>query len=225
MTSTMDPKYRVLRTRPVRPDGIDKVTGRAQYGADVQLPRMLFARLKKSPHAHAIIKRIDTSKALALPGVEAIVTAADFPDVTDEMVPGMVPIPRKFLIGNFMAVDKALYWGHPVAAVAATSPHIAEDALDLIEVEYEVLPPVMSAQQAMEPGAPILHPGLRTAEPLGAAGADPNAQTNVASHLQVAMGDVDSAFATADIVIEDEFHTGTWHQGYIEPHKIGRAHV
>ena len=218
MTSTIDPKFRVLHTRPVRPDGMEKVTGKATYGADVNLPRMLFARLKKSPHAHAIIKSIDYSKALALPGVEAVVTAADFPDVDDTMVPGMVPIPRKFLIGNFIAVDKALYWGHPVAAVAATSPHIAEDALDLIEVEYEVLPPVMSAQQAMEPGATILHPGLKTAQPMGTPADTTNAPTNVASHLQIAMGDVEAAFATADIVFEDEFHTGTWHQGYIEPH-------
>ncbi len=218
MTSTMDPKFRVLHTRPVRPDGIDKVTGHADYAADIHLPRMLFARIKKSPYAHAIIKKIDVSKALALPGVEAVVTSADFPDVDDTMVPGMVPIPRKFLIGNFVAVDKVLYWGQAVAAVAATSPHIAEDALDLIEVEYEVLPPVMSAQQAMEPGAPILHAGLKTAEPMGSpADANPG-PTNVASHLQVSMGDAEQAFGASDIVFEDEFHTGTWHQGYIEPH-------
>ena len=123
MTSTLEPTQ-LFGTSPVRPDGIDKVTGRANYGADVHLPRMLFARLKKSPHAHAIIKKIDASKALALPGVEAVVTAADFPDVTMEMSgAGMGASPRKFLIGNFMAVDKALYYGHPVAAVAATSIH------------------------------------------------------------------------------------------------------
>src|SRR5262245_65946468 len=98
VTTTQEPSYRVIGTRPIRPDGVDKVTGRANYGADVHLPRMLHARLKKSPHAHAVIKRIDASKALALPGVEAVVTAADFPDVTDERTgngPGATT--RKFL--------------------------------------------------------------------------------------------------------------------------------
>src|SRR5262245_11476130 len=189
--------YRVIGTRPVRPDGVDKVTGRAEYGADVHLPRMLHARFKTSPHAHAIIKKIDASKALALPGVEAVVVGTDFPDaMSEERVGGGGGTPRKFLIGNFIAVDKVLYYGHAVAAVAATDPHIAEDALALIEVEYEVLPPVMTALEAMEPTAAILHPSLRTAEPTGsAAPADPNAQTNVASHIQLAMGDIEAGFA------------------------------
>jgi xanthine dehydrogenase molybdenum-binding subunit len=216
MTSTLEPT-KILGTNPIRPDGIDKVTGRANYGADVNLPRMLFARLKKSPHAHAIIKKIDVSKALALPGVEAVVTAADFPDVTMEMAgSGPGASPRKFLIGNFIAVDKVLYYGHPVAAVAATNVHIAEDALDLIEVEYEVLPPVLTAERAMAPDAPILHPGMRTAEPTGGKAEDRD--SNVAAHLQVATGDIDAGFAEADVIVEEEFHTSTAHQGYIEPH-------
>src|SRR5688500_16366038 len=216
MTSTVEPTYRVIGTRPIRPDGVDKVTGKANYGADIQLPRMLYARLKKSPHAHAIIKKIDASKALALPGVEAVVVGTDFPGLDMDSPGGAT---RRFLIGNFMAVDKALFYGHPVAAVAASSIHVAEDALDLIEVEYEVLPPVMTAERAMAPDAPILHPHLRTAEPTGTPkDADSDKPTNIASHIQVAMGDVDAAFAEADMVVEDEFHTGTTHQGYIEPH-------
>ena len=216
----MEPTFRVIGTRPVRPDGIDKVTGRAEFGADVHLPRMLFARLKKSPFAHAIIKKIDVTKALALPGVEAVVTAADFPNVTDERTgngPGATT--RKFLISNFIATDKALFYGQPVAAVAATSPHIAEDALDLIEVEYEVLPPTLSVPGAMEPDAPILHPTLRTAEPTGTPkDASADSPTNVASHIQLAMGDVEAAWAQCDVIVEDEFRTGTAHQGYLEPH-------
>ena len=218
-TTTPEP-YRIIGTSPIRPDGIDKVTGRAAYGADIQLPRMLHAKLKHSPHAHAIIKRIDVSKALALPGVEAVVTSADYPNSTSVNPAGEGRggnFPRRYVIGNFLAVEKVLYYGHPVAAVAAISAHIAEDAIDLIEVEYEVLPPVMSAQQAMAPGAPILHAEMRTAEPLGVPSA-PDTPTNIASHVQLATGDVDAAFATADIVVEDEFHTGTYHQGYIEPH-------
>ena len=220
MTTTLDHPYRIIGTRPIRPDGIEKVTGKALYGADIKLPQQLYARLKRSPHAHAIIKRIDTSKALALPGVEAVVVGTDFPQALSMERAGAGrggEYPRKFVVGNFMAVDKALFYGHPVAAVAATSVHIAEDALDLIEVEYEVLPPVLSAEQAMASGAPILHPELRTAEPLGVP-ANQDAETNIASHLQLATGDIEAGFAAADIVVEDEFHTGTAHQGYIEPH-------
>jgi xanthine dehydrogenase molybdenum-binding subunit len=214
---TVADEFKIIGTAPIRPDGVDKVTGRANYAADVFLPRMLYGRLKRAPYAHAIIKKIDASKALALPGVEAVVTSADF-DTTDEIAgSGFGAQNRQYLVGNFLAFEKVLFYGHPVAAVAATSPHIAEDALDLIEVEYEVLPPVMSAQRALEPDAPILHPRLRTAEPVGAAPA-PDAQTNVASHLQMVLGDIDAGFASADIVLEDEFHTGTVHQGYLEPH-------
>ena len=227
-----DKKYRVIGTSPIRPDGVDKVTGRANYAADIYLPGMLFARLKCAPHAHAIIKKIDVSKALALPGVKAVVTSADF-NTTDEVVgSGFMAQNRRFLVGNFMAVDKVLFYGHPVAAVAAMSPHIAEDALDLIEVEYEVLQPVMDAMSAIAPNAPILHAHLRTAEPAGVASgeADESGQlevemigssdkpTNVATHLQMVLGDVDEGFKQADIILEDEFRTGTVHQGYIEPH-------
>jgi xanthine dehydrogenase molybdenum-binding subunit len=223
MTSLIERPYRLIGTRPIRPDGIEKVTGAARYGADVHLPRMLYARLKKSPHAHALIKRIDVSKALALPGVEAVVVGKDFPD-WDDPTGGPGGTPRRFFIGNFMAVDKVLFHGHAVAAVAATSVHVAEDALDLIEVEYEVLPPVMTAEQAMAPGATILHSDLRTAEPMGTpAGADADRPTNVASHLHLSMGDVDAAFAGADIVVEGDFSTNTYHQGYIEPHAATAA--
>jgi xanthine dehydrogenase molybdenum-binding subunit len=215
MTTTE--QYRVVGTAPIRPDGIEKVTGRANYAADVHLPRMLYARLVRSPHAHAIIKKIDASKALALPGVEAVVTGQDFYTADEIVGSGYMAQNRRFLVGNFIAIDKALFYGHPVAAVAATSPHIAEDAIDLIEVEYEVLEPVMSAQRALEADAPILHPNLRTTEPTGAAPA-PDKPTNVASHIQMVLGDVEAGFKEADIIIEDEFRTGTVHQGYLEPH-------
>ena len=121
-------QYKVIGTRPIRHDGTDKVTGRAQYGADVHMTGMLFARVKRSPHAHAIIKKIDASKALALPGVKAVITNADFPrppegaGATDEGPPQ----PWRFQVQNFMAEKKALYRGHAVAAVAATDVHIAE---------------------------------------------------------------------------------------------------
>ncbi|MFA7249104.1 MAG: xanthine dehydrogenase family protein molybdopterin-binding subunit [Dehalococcoidia bacterium] len=233
MTTTAG-EYRVIGQSPIRPDGIDKVTGHANFGADIKLPGMAYARLKTSPHAHAIIKKIDCSRALALPGVLAVITGQDFPHPDDSQVPsGPGRVARRYLIGNFMAIDKVVFFGHPVAAVAATSWHVAEDALDLIDVEYEVLPPVMTAYDAIKPGAPILHPQIRTQEPLGSVQgeADENglaevgamigasdAPSNVASHLQSTLGDVAAGFAQADVIVEGEFHNDTAHQGYLEPH-------
>jgi len=233
--TTASEEYRVVGQSPIRPDGYDKVTGHADYSADIKLPGMLYARLKTSPYAHAIIKKIDYSKALALPGVHAVVIGTDFPDPDDSMAPsGPGQVMRRFLIGNFIAVDKVTFYGHPVAAVAATSWHIAEDALDLIEVEYEVLPPVITALDAIKPDAPIIHPQIRTAEPLGAVKgeADESGQvegglgpvgssdgpSNVASHLQAILGDIDAGFAEADLIVEGEYHNDTAHQGYLEPH-------
>ncbi|MEZ4552774.1 MAG: xanthine dehydrogenase family protein molybdopterin-binding subunit [Dehalococcoidia bacterium] len=214
--------YKVVGTRPVRPDGVDKVTGRAMYGADVKMPGLLYARVKRSPHAHAVIKRIDTSKAEALPGVKAVVTRADFRTAPEGLVDlGEGTGNLKYMLDNVCASDKALYRGHAVAAVAATDLHIAEDALDLIEVEYEVLPPVLNVRDAMTESAPILHDDLRTAEmislfepPTPGAGQ----ATNVASHMRLAQGDMVAGFAEADIVLEREFETSMAHQGYIEPH-------
>lgn len=204
MVTTSKPAYKVIGTRPVRPDGIDKVTGRAVYGADIRLPGMLWGRVKRSPHAHAVIKRIDTSKAEALPGVRAVVTSADLgPD------PKALPDASK----NILAGDKALYRGHAIAAVAATTDLIARQACDLIEVEYEVLPPVLDVREAMLPGAPILHEAMRTRTP---AGPSENA-SNVVAHAAVAFGDVEKGFAESDVIVEREFKTKMVHQGYIEP--------
>ena len=133
-------EYNVVGTRPIRQDGAEKVTGRARYGADVSLPGLLHARVLRSPHAHARIKSIDTSKAEAMEGVRGVVTAADLPQpqgrISDQTEASMVN--PKFLSNNCLADDKVLYKGHAVAAVAAISPHIAEKALELIDVEYEI---------------------------------------------------------------------------------------
>src|SRR5258708_2730932 len=155
---TTETKYRVIGTRPVRPDGVDKVTGRAIYGADVVLPRMAHARILRSPHAHARIRSIDTSRAEALPGVLAVMTARDLPDVHAILAVGEGGnVNMRHASHNVMAHDKALYEGHAVAAVAATGPHIALEALKLITVDYEVLPPVMDVRKAMEADALLLH--------------------------------------------------------------------
>ena len=219
-----DKPYRVIGTRPVRPDGADKVTGRAEYGADVKFPRMAHGRTLRSPIAHGYIKSIDTSKAEALPGVLAVVTGKDLPDPGERIVPtirGLTPL--KWIRGAIIALDKVLYRGHPVAAVAATDQHIAEDALDLIEVEYEELPPVLDVQEAMSEAAPVLHDDMRTEElitaVMGAAGETVmDRPTNVAKHVELSIGDVEAAFAEADVVVEGEFSTTMAHQGYIEPH-------
>ena len=219
MTATSEQRYRVVGTRPVRPDGTDKVTGRAIYGADIRLQGTLFGRVKRSPHAHARIKGLDPSKALALDGVRAVMTAADLPDPGDRIVPAIRgPIPLRWRVDQVMASSKALFRGHPVAAVCANDPHVAEDALDLIEVEYEVLPPVMSARDATLPSAPILlDDGLSDAidglfDPVD------GRPSNIARRIEFERGDVQGGFEQADIVIEREFETGTAHQGYIEPH-------
>jgi xanthine dehydrogenase molybdenum-binding subunit len=208
--------YRVIGTRQERYDATDKVTGRAQYGADIRLPNMLYGKVLRSPHAHAIIRSIDTSAAEALAGVKAVVTAADLPDVTDKLVNagegGATNL--RFQSDNVLAHDKVLYFGHAVAAVCATSVHIAEEALALIKVDYELLRPTLDVREAMRSDAPILHPGLRTDE-IGSRGTTP---TNVASHIQHSRGDVDRGFREASVVVEREVNTASVHQGYIEPH-------
>jgi len=212
---TSDGKYRVIGTRPVRHDGTDKVTGRAIYGGDVRLPDLLYGKVLRSPHPHARIRSIDTSKALALPGVRAVATAEDLVDTVDKMSDiGETHVNIRELARNSLASDKVLYKGHAVAAVAATSPHIAEEALDLIEVDYEPLPAVVDVRQAMADGAPLLDENRTTR----ALGEDTGKKSNIATHNQHKMGDVDQAFASADVVVEREFTTATIHQGYIEPH-------
>src|SRR6516162_611062 len=207
--------YKVIGTRPIRHDGVDKVTGRAIYGADVQMAGMLHGRILRSPHAHARIKKIDASKARALPGVEAVVTSADFPDPGNKIAElGEGAINLAHLSANCMARGKVLYKGQAVVAVAAVSPHVAEEALKLIRVDYEPLPPVLDVREAMKDGAPLLHDDLTT-ESLGK---PTGKKSNVAKHFQFKLGDVDKGFAAAAVVIEREFQTATVHQGYIEPH-------
>jgi len=208
-------KYKVIGTRPIRHDGTDKVTGRAIYGADVQMAGLLHGKILRSPHAHARIRAIDASRALALPGVKAVVTAKDLPEVPDkieELGEGAVNV--RYLQENVLAREKVLYKGHAVAGVVATSPHIAEEALALIQVDYEVLPPVLEVRQAMQEGAPLLHNDLKTKS----LGEKTDKVSNIALHVQYKLGDPEKGFQEADLVLEREFTTATVHQGYIEPH-------
>ena len=215
--------FKVIGTRPIRHDGVDKVTGRAKYGADYAFPGMLHGKVLRSPHAHARIKSIDCSKVLKLPGVHAVITGADFPEPATEFVTvvGEYKVNARHLSFNAMARDKVLYDGHPVAAVAAISPHLAEEALGLIEVEYEPLPPVMTVDDAMQSDAPILLPELRekrlASRTDGGELENPDRPTNVASHITLARGEVAAGFGAADFIVEREFKTSAVHQGYIEP--------
>ncbi|HET6184766.1 MAG TPA: xanthine dehydrogenase family protein molybdopterin-binding subunit [Acetobacteraceae bacterium] len=209
------PELKVVGTRPVRPDGVDKVTGRAQFGADMVLPGMLWGKVLRSPHAHARILGIDTSKAEKLPGVKAVVTAKDFPDIaSEEAFVGEGPMNFRDLSRNCMARDKALYEGHAVAAVAAISQSVADAALALIDVTYEVLPHVIDVEEAMRPDAPILHEDLFTqgVEP------KPTKPSNIAKRLHFKKGDVAAGFREAEVIVEGRYTTQPVHQAYIEPH-------
>ena len=202
-------EYKVVGTRPIRHDGTDKVTGRAKYGTDFQTAGMYYGKVLRSPHAHAIIKSIDASKALAIPGVEAIITGQDMPGANK----ADASRGTQMASDNLLARTKVLYKGHPVAAVAAVNQHVAESALNQIKVEYEVLQAVMTVEQAISDDAPLLHENLTTTE----LGERTDKKSNVATHVQFTQGDIEKGFAAADVVVELEFGNETVHQGYIEP--------
>ena len=209
-------EYKVIGSRPIRHDGVDKVTGRAVYGIDTHMQGMLQGQVLRSPHAHARIRSIDVSAARDLDGVHAVMTAADLPD------PGMGEAEanesgmqsKRYKSASLMARDKVLFEGHPVAAVAATNRHVAEEALDRIRVDYELLPPVLDVIEAMSPSATLLHDDLYT-ETSGERSSHPS---NVASHTIHEEGDVEDGFASADRIFEREYSMSMVHQGYIEPH-------
>ena len=208
--------FKVIGTQPRRYEAADKVLGRSTFGADVRLPGTLYAKVLRSPHAHARIRSIDTSRADALDGVYATVTGKNLPAVADYTAQlGEGTVNFKHLRDNNLAGDKVLYMGHAVAGVAATSAHVAELALASIEVDYEVLPAVVDVLDAMKETAPLLHEELVT-QSLGTKDSGGTAR-NVALHFQHAIGDPQKGFARADVVVEREFRTATVHQGYIEP--------
>ncbi len=215
MTTVEKPSYKVIGTRPIRPDGLEKVTGAAKYGADIQLPGLVFGKILRSPHAHARILSIDTSEAEKAPGVLAVATHNDFPIADDKIQDlGEGAVNLRELSSNILASDKALYNGHAIAAVAAKSQHEAEAALAKIKVEYEVLPPVLDVRDAMRDDSPLLSEDRYTKTIAGTKSEKPS---NIASHNRFEDGDLAAAFAEADHVIEREYTTKMVHQGYIEP--------
>jgi len=206
---------KVVGTRPIRPDGVDKVTGRAVFAADTRSAGMLWGKILRSPHAHARIVSIDTSKAKAVPGVRAVVTAADFPDIkSEEAFVGEGPMNFRDLALNIMARGKVLYEGHALAAVAATTQEAADAGLAAIEVQYEVLPFVIDVDDAMKDDAPILHDDLFTA----GVNPKPTKASNIAKVVVFKKGDIEAGFKDADVIVERTYTTKPVHQAYIEPH-------
>ena len=215
------PKYKVVGTRPLRHDALDKVTGAAKYGSDINMPSLLHGKILRSPHAHARIKSIDTRKAEALEGVMAVATSQDLPIIQQGPIDyASVQGNTRMIARNVLAHEKALYKGHAIAAVAATDAHIAEKAIELIEVDYEILPSVLSIDDALKPNAPLLHEEMTTWFRLdrGSRGDDTGEKSNIAGHIQHKLGDVEAGFKQADVIVEREYETQTVHQGYIEPH-------
>ena len=206
--------YKVIGTSPIRPDGVDKVTGRAQYGADLNLPNMIYGRVLRSPHAHALIKSIDVSRALAMPGVYAVISGKDFSEAEHGEIGGEGGGDISDLAKNVMARDKVLYHGHAVAAVAARSQRVAEEAMAAIQVEYQLLTPVMDLDAAMAPGAPLLDENCFTK----GLPEKPDKPSNIAAGMQLARGNVEQGFEQADVIVEGEYRIPMAHQGYIEPH-------
>ncbi|XOV88998.1 MAG: xanthine dehydrogenase family protein molybdopterin-binding subunit [Pseudomonadota bacterium] len=207
-TSYTNQNFKIVGSRVKRPDGIDKVTGRARYGADASAPGQLIGAILRSPHAHARIRKIDTSKAEKLQGVKAVVTSADMPDLTGGNRASYA------ILENCMARGRALYDGHAVAAVAAVDAKTARQALKLIKVSYEILPHVTDVDEAMKPDAPVIQDWVFTA------GVQPRPEkpSNISQRSEFGHGDVEAGFAEADVIVEKSYRTEQTHQGYIEPH-------
>ncbi len=197
-------EFKIIGTRVPRPDGIDKVTGRAQYGADMYMPGMIYGATIRSPHAHAKIVSIDFSAALALDGVHVAVTADDFVE--------QAGAPQQDDLDHVIARGTALYHGHTVAAIAATTQKLANDAAKLVKVKYEILPHIIEIDDAMQPDAVVLHPGREYR------GLPEGSAPNVSNYCEHGHGDIEAGFAKADKILERSFKTEGVHQGYIEPH-------
>jgi CO/xanthine dehydrogenase Mo-binding subunit len=202
----LSPTTAVLGTSAPRVDGVRKVTGQATYGADVNMPGMLWCKVARSTMPHARLVRVDTSRARQMPGVQAVITAEDIPDRLWGRALEDMPV---------LARGKVRFIGEPIAAVAADDPEIAEEAAMAIDVEYEELPAIFDARDAMKAGAARIHDDITKYKGLP----KPVPETpNTMSHPTWSKGDVEAGFREADVVIEHEFYTQPQHQGHLEPH-------
>ncbi|MBC7810658.1 MAG: xanthine dehydrogenase family protein molybdopterin-binding subunit, partial [Burkholderiales bacterium] len=199
-------------------DGRAKVGGSLRFAADLSVPGLLYAKFLPSPYAHANIRSIDKSAALTVPGVVAVLTADDLPNIA--------PSRRSRLL---LARDRVIFVGQPVALVVATSAQIAEDALNYIHVDYEPLRAAISIEEALAPDAPLVWPngipsGSDDASMHGASGGgekiSSDGPSNISDHFTDDRGDIEQGFAEADVVIEHMFTSQIVHQSYIEPQSI-----
>ncbi|PZC45433.1 MAG: carbon-monoxide dehydrogenase large subunit [Chloroflexi bacterium] len=207
-------QFRYIGKPTKRVDGVDKVTGAARYTADVLLEGMLWAKILRSPHAHARIRSIDAAKARQVPGVHAVLTAKDVPDVL---------VGRNVKDLPLLARDRVRFFGERVAVVVADSTDIAEEAMSLIEVDYEPMPAVFEPLEAKLAGAPVIHPDFQSYEVPPNLWKDPrpdDVSPNVYGRKNWAKGDIEKGFAEADLIVEHTYHTPVEHQGYIEPHAV-----
>ena len=191
----------VIGTSVARPDMPGKVTGHAQYAGDVSLPGTLHAKIKRSTIAHANIRRIDASKALAYPGVKAVLTHENVPRVLHYGAPH--PRSASHTRDQYILDTKVRYWGEGVAAVAAVSEEIADEALDLIAVEYEPLPAALTVEDALRPDAPRIHAG--------------RADNLIVDPVLVQRGDIGRGFAEAELIVEGTYAMGRPTPAYMEP--------
>ncbi len=194
-------------------DAVKLVQGKPAFTADIEKRHMLYAKVLHSPVAHARIKHIDVEKARALPGVAAVLTWRDIPRVVYSTAGQSDPIPGP--LDSFSLDNKVRFVGDRVAFVAAESNEIAEQALRLIEVEYENLPEIIDSREAMQPGAPILHD-----EPEFVNFADSDPTRNLAANIHIDIGDVEKGFAEADFIIEGDYEVSKVQQAHIEPHVV-----
>ena len=192
----------------VRPDGAEKITGRAEYAADTSMPGMIWGKVLRSPHPHAKIISINTKKAEALNGVKSVITSKDIVNFPLDTPVTLGIQDMRWMCRNVMARDKVLFHGHPLAAVAATTEAIAAKACELIEVEYEILPWAIDIEDAIKPDAPILHENYKFNDK----------PSNIVGTLEHKKGYVEDCFSKADVIIERNFKTEAVHQGYIETH-------
>jgi xanthine dehydrogenase molybdenum-binding subunit len=204
-------EYQVIGKPVPRVDAVDKVTGSARYAADMNLPGMVWGKFVRSPHPHARIKRIDTSKAEALPGVKAVITqrslGADATVEAEDKVHGL-KVSRKLFADEYVR-----YQGEMIGAVAADSAEIAAQAVELVEVEYELLPAVDDVTEAVKPDAPLVRPDAKTAK-----APDGTELKNIAGETHSEHGDVEAGFTASDRIFEDTYFIPRVHQTYIEPH-------
>ena len=203
--------FKVVGKNEPKVDAIKLAQGKPAFTADMELRGLLHAKVLHSPHAHAHIKKIDASKAKALPGVAAVLTWQDVPRVVYSTAGQSDPIPGP--LDTFSLDHKVRFVGDRVAFVAAETPEIAEAALKLIDVDYEILPTLLDPEESMKPGAPRLHE-----EPEFINFADSDPEKNLAAQIRIDIGDVEKGFAEADKVFEAEYAVPKVQQAHIEPH-------